>query len=143
MFVLLSITSIFSFLFNILLVATSILDGSKFLLLSYIYCLVGFTALLLLFNYFDYNYNTTFFGWFYFAFILFSTYITAVLPPSSLVSFPLYGIRAILFWAVIVWLCSLSLCLCLPETLIILCCVPFVPSLAPPLLWKWIPRIEQ
>ena len=38
----------------------------------------------------------------------------------------------ILFWPVIVLLCSLSLRLCLPETLVLSCCVPFLPSLAPP-----------
>ena len=46
--------------------------------------------------------------------------------------FPLYGIKATLFWPVIVLLCSLSLRLCLPETLVLSCCVPFLPSLAPP-----------
>ena len=44
---------------------------------------------------------------------------------------PFYGIRATFFWPVIVVLCSLSLRLYLPETLV-LCCVPFLPSLAPP-----------
>ena len=39
---------------------------------------------------------------------------------------------ATLFWPVIVLLCSLSLRLCLPETLVLSCCVPFLPSLAPP-----------
>ena len=48
------------------------------------------------------------------------------------VPFPLYGIRATLFWPVIVLLCSLSLRLCLLETLVLSCCVPFLPSLAPP-----------
>ena len=43
-----------------------------------------------------------------------------------------YGIKATLFWPVIVLLCSLSLRLCLPETLVLSCCVPFLPSLAPP-----------
>ena len=46
--------------------------------------------------------------------------------------FPLYGIRATLFWPLIVLLCSLSLRLCLPETLVLSCCVPFLPSLVPP-----------
>ena len=51
---------------------------------------------------------------------------------SNTVPFPLYGIRATLFWSVIVLLCSLSLRLCLLETLVLRCCVPFLPSLAPP-----------
>ena len=46
--------------------------------------------------------------------------------------FIFYGIKATLFWPVIVLLCSLSLRLCLPETLVLSCCVPFLPSLAPP-----------
>ena len=53
-------------------------------------------------------------------------------PPSAWCPLPLYGIRAILFWPVIVWLCSLSLYLCLPKILILLCCVPLLPSLVPP-----------
>ena len=42
-------------------------------------------------------------------------YCLTVLPLPTLCPFPLYGIRATLFWPVIVVLCSLSLHLCLPE----------------------------
>ena len=59
-------------------------------------------------------------------------YYIIVLPLPTLCPLILYGIRATLFWLVIVVLCSLSLRLCLPETLVICCCVPFLPSLAPP-----------
>ena len=83
-----------------------------------IYYLAGFTTLLLLFwsillswcyrltvvlNYFVYIYNTAFLAG---SIILFSIYYT-VLPPSTLCPFPLCGIKAILFWPVIVLLCSL------------------------------------
>ena len=64
-------------------------------------------------------------------FNLYYCYIIVLLFPI-LCPFPLYGIRATLFWPMIVVLCSLSLCLCLPETLVLRCCVPFLLSLAPP-----------
>ena len=69
-------------------------------------------------------------GWFYsiafmysYTCITFNLYyycITVLLLPT-LCPFPLYGIRATLFWPVIVVLCSLSLCLCLLETLVLRC----------------------
>ena len=80
-------------------------------------------------------------GWFYsFAFtsnltcIIFNLYYycITVLPLPTSCPFNLYGIRATLFWPVIVVLCSLSLHLCLPKTLVLRCCVPFLPSLVPP-----------
>ena len=65
---------------------------------------------------------------------------TTPLPPTRKECFcfqrcvpsPLHGIRATLFWPVVVVLCSLSLRLCLPKTLVLHYCVPFLPSLAPP-----------
>ena len=76
-------------------------------------------------------------GWSYsFAFtcITFKLYyhcITVLSLPTSY-PFPLYGIRATFFWSVIVVLCSLSFRLCLLETLVLRCCVLFLPLLAPP-----------
>ena len=113
---------------------TTISDDSKLLsfTLNYfdIYCLAGSTALLLFLHssYLHSSYLfSSLFTLFPFTILLcFHSHSSTVRP------LPLYGIRATLFWLVIVWLCSLSLCLCLPETLILLCCVPFLPSLAPP-----------
>ena len=104
--------------------------------------LIAFLTIIL--NYFDYICYTTYLAGFaaYLAsftlllHIFFAlTYIIAILLCfrfQHYVPFPLYGIRAILFWLVIVLLCSLSLRLCLPETLVLLCCVNFLPLLAPP-----------
>ena len=128
--VLFLITSIFSFMFIILLVATATLDGLppsqmvlncfQLLWLYLLYHLLGWLCRLL--------------SWFYFALtcITFNLYILLCFCIQHCVPFPLYGIRATLFWPVIVLLCSLSLRLCLLETLVLRCCVPFLPSLAPP-----------
>ena len=59
-------------------------------------------------------------------------YCASISSHQLCVPFPLYGIRAILFWPVIVLLCVFVSCPCLPERLIFRYCVPFLPSLAPP-----------
>ena len=130
--VLFSITSIFSFMFIILLVTTVTLDGLPpyrtvlncfhLLWLSLLYPLLGWL------------YHLP--GWFYSIAFTYSLacisfnlyyYCITVLPLPTLCHFPLYDIRATLFGPVIVVLCSLSLRLCLPETLVLCYCVPFFP----------------
>ena len=66
-----------------------------------------FYHLIIVLNYFDYICNTTFLAVFFFFFFFFFPVYYTVLPPSALCPFPLCGIRAILFWSVIVLLCSL------------------------------------
>ena len=134
--VLFSITSIFNFMFIILLVATATLDGLSpyrtvlncfhLFWLYLLYPLLGWLCRLP-----GWSYSIAFM--FTLTCITFSLYYycLTVLPLPTLCPFPLYGIRATLFWPVIVVLCSLSLCLCLPKTLVLRCCVPFLPSLAP------------
>ena len=100
----------------LLLVATTTLDG--------------FTAISDDSNFFPY-YCFKLLAYYFHTFILYYCCAT-VLSPSALCPFPFYGIRAILFWPVIVLLCFLSLRLCLPETLILFYCVTFLLSLAPP-----------
>ena len=135
--VLFSITSIFNFMFIILFVATATLDGLPpyrtvlnyfhLLWLYLLYPLLGWLCRLPCWFYsiaFTYSYSCITFNLY--------CYCITMLPLPTLCPFPFYGIRAILFWPVIVVLCSLSLRLCLPKTLILRCCVPFLPSLAPP-----------
>ena len=100
----------------LLLVATTTLNGS--------------TAISDDSNFFPY-YCFKLLAYYFHTFILYYCCAT-VLSPSALCPFPFYGIRAILFWPVIVLLCFLSLRLCLPETLILFYCVTFLLSLAPP-----------
>ena len=146
-FILLSITSIFSFMFIILLVATATLDGlpsyrtvlncfhllwfyKLYPLLGWLYRLPGwfysfaftFILICIIFHLFAFMFILIciIFHLFAFTFILICIifhlyyYCLTVLPLPMLCPFPFYGIKATLFWLVIVVLCSLSLHLCLP-----------------------------
>ena len=129
--VLFSIASIFSFMFIILLVATATLDGLppsqmvlncfQLLWLYLLYHLLGWLCRLL--------------SWFYFALtcITFNLYILLCFCIQHCVPFLLYGIRATLFWPVIVLLHVFSVSASMSTwTLVLRCCIPFLPSLAPP-----------
>ena len=122
----------------ILFVATATLDGLppsrmvlNFFCLLYIYKLYPLLGWLCRLPGWSYSFAFTCITFTCIIFKLYYHCVTVLKLPTPC-PFPLYGIRAILFWPVIVLLCSLSLRLCLPETLVLSCCVPFLPSLAPP-----------
>ena len=150
MFILLSITSIFSFIFITLLVATATLDGLPpyRTVLSCFHLL--WTIVLIYFELFSYI-----LGWFYRLIIvltfklfifklrtLFSLqhYCASVsLPISSAYPSPLYGIRATLFWPVVVLLCLCFLSMSTRNFGTPLLC-SLLTVVGATLVVKWIPR---
>ena len=109
--------------------------------------LAWFYHLIIVLNYFDYICNIAFLAgstliicWFYLDYfagstliILLSIYYYCAFAFSAVSLLPLWY-QSHSFLANDSVVVFFVVCLCLPETLILLCCVPFLPSLAPPIL---------